>query len=126
MNKSMSVGKLKGLVLMSVIISVISYYYINKPGKFALNGDEYSSSKQLGLEIKNTSDNDAVIFTFGNIEIDPQLIYYAQRNIKEVTTKEEALDFLKSRQIKRGFIYYSSVRNNSQFDKIEEIRLDSE
>ncbi|HET7119452.1 MAG TPA: hypothetical protein VFI29_23350 [Hanamia sp.] len=125
-NKSIPVDKLKLLVLLSVIISVISYYYINRPGRISLRGDEYSLSKQLGLEIKNTSTNDAVIFTLGNAEIDPQLIFYAQRNIKEITTKEEAFDFLKTRKIKRGFIYYSSNAKSPKFDKIEEIGLENE
>ena len=124
-NKSIPAGKLKLLVLLSIIISVASYYYINRPGRISLRGDEYSVSKQLGLEIKNTSANDAVIFTLGNAEIDPQLIYYAQRNIKEITTKEEAFDFLKIRKIKCGFIYYSSNAKSTLFDKIEEINLEN-
>lgn len=125
-NKSIPVKRLQLLLLLSIIISVISYYYINKPGKFSLRGDEYSISEQLGLAIKNTSTNDAVIFTIGNAGIDPQLIYYAQRNIKEVTTKQEAFNFLKIRNIKRGFIYYSSNAKSSLFDKIEEINIEDE
>lgn len=125
-SKAILSGRLRLLVLLSVIISIGSYYYINRPGKFSINGDEYSVSKQLGLQIKNTSTNDAVIFTIGEAEIHPQIIFYAQRNIKEVSTREEALNFLIFRQIKQGFIYYSSNRNNPQFDKIEEISLDNE
>lgn len=125
-SKSVRVRSLQILVLLSLILSVISYYYINRPGRLSLNGDDYSISKQRGLEIKNTSTNDAVIFTFVSAGIDPQLIYYAQRNIKEISTKEQAFDFLKSRNIKRGFIYYTSNTKSPMFDKIEEISLGNE
>jgi hypothetical protein len=124
-SNTIPVRRLQILVLLSILLSISSYYYINRPGKFSIKGDEYSVSKQLGLEIKNTSTNDAVIFAIGEAEIHPQIIFYAQRNIKEVSTKEEAFAYLISRQIKRGFIYYSSDRNNTQFDKIEEISLDN-
>ncbi|MEO6870554.1 MAG: hypothetical protein ABI168_12965 [Ginsengibacter sp.] len=125
-SKSLQVSGLQILFFVSIIISLISYYYINRPGEISLMGDEYSISKQRGLEIKNTSTNDAVIFTFVSAGIDPQLIYYAQRNIKEISTKEQAFDFLKSRNIKRGFIYYISNAKSPRFDKIEEISLDNE
>ena len=121
--KAITFGRLRLLVLLAIVISLSSYYYINRPGKFSFKGDVYSISKQLGLEIRNTSTNEAVIFTLGNAEIDPQLIYYAQRNIKGITTKEEAFNFLRFRHIKHGFIYYSSNAKNPLFDKIEEISL---
>lgn len=115
--------RLQLLILLSIVISVISYYYINKPGKFSFKGDEYDISKKLGLEIKTTSNHDAVVFSLGKVNIDPQLIYYAERNIKEIKTKEEAIAFLKTRNIKYGYIYYSSNSQNTGFDKIEEIDL---
>lgn len=121
--KAIQTSTLWLLISLSIIISVASYYYINRPGKLSIKGDEYRISQQLGLEIKNTSTHDAVIFTIGNAEIDPQLMYYAQRNIKEITAKEEAFEFLRSRNIEHGFIYYSSNPRSSMFDKIEEIRL---
>ncbi|HEY8658730.1 MAG TPA: hypothetical protein VIL78_06820 [Hanamia sp.] len=122
-NKIISFGRLQLLILLSIIISVISYYYINKPGKFSFKGDEYDISKQLGLEIKTTSSHDAIVFALGKVYIDPQLMYYAERNIKEIKTKEEAIEFLKIRNIKHGYIYYSSNPKNTIFDKIEKINL---
>ena len=121
--QAIPVSRLQLMILLSVVISVASYYYINRPGKFSLKGDEYSISKQLGLEIRNTAANDAVIFTIGNANINPQLMYYAERNIKEINTKEEAVNFLRIRNIKRGFIYYSSNAENPLFEEIEVINL---
>lgn len=125
-NKLLSNTTLRLLLFLSIFSSVVIYYYINRPGKFSLKGDEYSVSKQLGLEIKNTASYDAVVFTIGTAEMDPQLMYYAERNIKEIKTKKEAFDFLKIRNIKHGFIYYSSNAKHSSFDKIEQITLKNE
>lgn len=117
------IERLRLLLFLSIVFSVVIYYYINRPGKFSLKGDEYSISKHLGLQIKNIASYDAVVFAIGTAEIDPQLMYYAERNIKKIKTKNEAVDFLKIRNIKHGFIYYSSNANRSSFDKIEQINL---
>jgi hypothetical protein len=122
-NKVFPIERLRLLLFLSIVLSVATYYYINRPGKFSFKGDEYGISKQLGLKIKNTAPFDAVVFTIGAAEIDPQLMYYAERNIKEIKTKNEAFDFLKIRNIKHGIIYYSSNAKHSFFDKIEEINL---
>jgi hypothetical protein len=122
-NKVFPIERLRLLLFLSIVLSVTIYYYINRPGKFSLKNDEYSISKQLGLQIKNTASYDAVIFTIGTAEIDPQLMYYAERNIKEIKNRKEAFDFLKIRNITHGFIYYSSNAKRSSFDKIEEINL---
>lgn len=129
-------GKLRELQLMNpkklwwsvgfcTIVSIGSYYYINRPGPYSLKGDSYNLSQNLGKEIKNTSTFDAVVFAIGNAVIDPQLMYYAKRNIKEVNNKEEAIQFLRSRNLSRGIIYYSSNPRKSTFDKIEKVNLEN-
>jgi hypothetical protein len=89
-----------------------------------VNGDSYNLSQKLGKEIKNTSTFDTVVFAMGNAVIDPQLMYYAKRNIKEVNNKEEAIQFLRSRNLSRGIIYYSSNPRKSTFDKSEKVNLE--
>lgn len=111
------------LIASYLLVSIGIYYFINRPGKLSMKGDDYSLSKQLGLEIKNTANDSAVVFSDGNALIDPQLMYYARRNIKEVASRQEALDFLRTCHLKEGIIYYSSNPEKTSFDRIETIYL---
>ncbi len=106
-----------------VVASLASYYYINRPGEYSLKGEEYAISEQLGKHIKTTAPDDAVVFAMGKAVIDPQLIYYAERNILKVKDQDEAMAFLKERGISQGYIYHSSQASNKAFDTVEVIEL---
>lgn len=116
--------QLRSGIAFVLISSVAMYYLINRPGEFSLKGDQYAISKNLGEEIKNTSQDNEVVFAIGNVVLDPQLIFYAERNILKVKSKEEALVFLKERNINKGIIFHSSSFKNNQFDEVEEIYLE--
>ena len=89
-----------------VVLSSISlYYYINRPGEYSLSGDRYDHSQVLGKEIHENALDDHVIFIQGELSVDPQLIYYAKRNIQKVSSKEDAQEFLKEHPCKKGQIF---------------------
>jgi len=56
-----------------------------------------------GKDIKNITTKDEVLFSY-DPSIQPQLIFYAQRNIKYIKSRDEAFAFLKSRNIRDGEI----------------------
>ncbi|MGB1315023.1 MAG: hypothetical protein ACPG4Y_03330 [Chitinophagales bacterium] len=80
-SKSFSPYTLNGGVLAVIFSSIAIYYFINKPGDYSWNKDYYATSKEIGTFIKNNAKPDEKIFIDGNITLDPQLIYYAERNI---------------------------------------------
>tara|TARA_B110000459_G_scaffold26991_1_gene26535 strand:+ start:6490 stop:8052 length:1563 start_codon:yes stop_codon:yes gene_type:complete len=108
-----------------IFTSIASYYYINRPGSISLKGDQYAQSKLLGESIKEQAEPNAVIFIQGNISVDPQLIYYAKRNILKVSSKEEAVHFLQAHDIQKGQLYRYDVHLPNEFSQIFEIQTDS-
>lgn len=68
-------------IFMVVLSSIALYYYINMPGQHSWKGDYYATSKDVGLFIKDNAQANEVVYIKGEIEIDPQLIVYAERNI---------------------------------------------
>jgi hypothetical protein len=77
------------------------------------------SEKWLGERIKKEAKPGEVIFLLGN-EAQPQLVYYAGRNIKHVESKEDALQFLKERNAANGIIFKEA---EGEFSSLERIAL---
>lgn len=80
---------LKPLVLhtgiaMVILSSLAIYYFINLPGDYSWKGDYYATSKDVGLIIKENAQPNEVVYLEGPIDLDPQLIVYAERNIIRV------------------------------------------
>lgn len=93
--------------VVSIVISIGMYYVINLPGSHSWKGDRYDSYYNLGNKIKNRAGADEVVFIKG-INPEPQLTFYAHRNIKRISNDKEALEFLKLRKLKKGFIISSA------------------
>jgi hypothetical protein len=71
-----------------VLSSIFIYYYINRPGEYSWKGDLYAQSKNIGTYIHNNAkDNEVVYFKAEQIELDPQIIVYAQRNVIRYTNQ---------------------------------------
>lgn len=121
--KIVSNNWLNGSLAFLVISSVLLYYTINRPGNTSWKGDTYAQSMQLGTQIAKEASANEVVFAIGNVVIDPQVIYYAQRNIKVVNTPKEALDFLKKRNIKNGIIFTAKNYTDTQFYSVVKISL---
>jgi len=115
--------QLRSGIAFVLISSIAIYYYINRPGTHSLKGDEYALSQKLGTQIKTGAKPNEVVFAMGNVILDPQLIYYAERNILKVKNKEEALVFLKERNINNGVIFYSNSFKEDVFFKIEHFQI---
>ena len=72
----------------------------------------FRTDKDLAFEqtagrdiIAKNSTDDEVIF-WPQREIEPQLVFYAQRNIRYARTPEDAKAFLKERNLNRGIIFH--------------------
>lgn len=112
-SQTLSTFQLRMGIAFVVMVSILSYYYINRPGEYSFKGDLYAQSQLLGEEIYAQAKSDHVVFIQGKLSVDPQLIYYAKRNILKVATIEEALAFLEKRDIEKGqlFIYDADIPN---------------
>lgn len=67
------------IVSCALISSIATYYYINRPGQVAQNGDKYSYLQTLGKNISQTVANDEIL-VIKDLVMMPQLMYYTKRN----------------------------------------------
>lgn len=79
---------LNGGIVLTVLLSVVMYYYINMPGEYSWKGDLYATSKNIGEFIKENAQDDEIVYLTGNVTLDPQLIVYAERNIVRISEEE--------------------------------------
>lgn len=74
--------KLRMIAIGCVIFSSIStYYFINRPGQSAQNGDNYNYLQVLSTQINKTVVNDEILI-IKDLILMPQLMYYTKRNYK--------------------------------------------
>ncbi len=104
-------------VCVILLINIADYYYVNKPGAFARNGDKYAADYHMAQTIKATANEDEVIFT--NIDVSPQLVYYTHRNICRYATPGSAVTFLRQHNLTKGKLFYFDGLNHLQ--KVESI-----
>lgn len=91
-------------VVVGILVSVGSYYYINRPGSVSLNGERYAVQKELGERIGKEANTNEVVFIQGLLP-EPQVIIYAKRNIKVVENREEAIHFLNTHGREKGVLF---------------------
>lgn len=107
---AISVQRLNLVFAFALVLLVFHFTFSNLPGKSNYKGDLYSIDKSKADFIRANSDTSEVLFMFEKPE--PQLIFYAKRNIKVVKTEEEAIAFLKLRQIERGRVFDFSKKES--------------
>ncbi len=120
----------KGITAFVIILSVISgpmFYQIANPyGEHSFKGDNYNTQMIMGLEM-GLQPKDAIIFytNEGNVHVNwdgiplsPEMLWYAKRNVKQVGSEHEALDFLKLRSINTGVIFEQPYGREFQVAKI--------
>lgn len=114
LTKTLNLFQLRLGVVFVVISGVFIYFYINRPGEYSLNGDEYAFQKRIGLQIANNVSNDELVFVEGDVSVDPQVIYYAKRNVLKVDNRQDAYDWLKEQGLTKGKLFeYSSAKTDS-------------
>jgi hypothetical protein len=97
-------------------MSVLQFYYINRPGEISQNGDRYDVQMKEGLFInENASDND-VVFSVDHKPL-PETIWYAGKNIQRVSNETEAQTFLEATKQRSGIIFYNE-KNKMSFKRI--------
>lgn len=88
-------------------LMVVQYEAMNMPD--ALNRNE---QKEFGLGIKQLADREEVIFS--NQLVEPQTIFYAQRNIRYAASPDEAISFLKTANLKHGVMVTSNEQGRAE------------
>jgi len=103
--------KLNVMVLITLVLLVVQYTVSNLPGPKNYKGEAYASDKTWGEYIAQNSQKDEVLFVYAKPE--PQVNFYAGRNLRVIKNAGEAVVFLKSRQLHSGRIFVVSGSNLS-------------
>lgn len=106
-------------VVLTVVAGIFIFYYINRPGEISQSGNRYDIYKTEGNFIAENSKPDEVIF-IQNLLDEPQLVYYAHRNLRTIEKEQQAIDFLKTYQRNKGIIFtHNGIGKISVLKKIE-------
>lgn len=87
-------------------LSIGQYYYINRPGEVSWKGDRYDEEMLIGRAIAANSAADEVAFV-KDIELTPQILYYAQRNVMPVNHRAEAYNFVRAHPLGKGVLIWN-------------------
>jgi len=104
-------------VLATLSICIVQYYYINRPGEISQNGDRYDMMQKLGEGIGKHSTSDEIVFLNG-YKPDPQVMYYARRNMLRATDTLEVKKALKTRGFERGVLFTIDNYKIKRIDKV--------
>ncbi len=85
----MKAGSRKIAVVVLLVTNVAVYYFVNRPGKYAANGQPYTYFKTLGETIKKIAKPGDYIFV-DTPEMSLLLTYYSKRYYETVTDLHEA------------------------------------
>lgn len=96
--------QLNTMVVAGVLVMLLQFYFINRPGATSVKGFAYNTYERGGKMIAQMARPDEVVFLQHSVA-EPQLVYYARRNLKEVKNLEEAQRFLKVREINQGIVF---------------------
>jgi len=113
---------LGGGLLVAILLCIAQYYYINRPGKISQNGDSYDYMQILGENIRENAATDEVIFLNG-YKPDPQVMYYARRNMLRAADASEVKAILEKRGAERGVLF---TIKNYKIKNIEKVKTNNE
>lgn len=101
------------IVFPLVLLSVLQYYVINRPGDTAQNGDRYDQLLVIGQTIQETAQPDERVFLLiadGSLDfVNPQINFYAKRNFKLVRSHNEIQEFMSEYGGQKAIIF--SIEN---------------
>jgi hypothetical protein len=110
--------KIRLVVVSFVLISSIAtYYYINRLGKFAQNGNTYSYLQILGNNISQTVANDEIL-VIKNLVMMPELMYCTKRNYLSFENEASCKAYMTKNGFKKACII---TLNNWQIKSINHI-----
>ncbi|TVR77953.1 MAG: hypothetical protein EA412_09640 [Chitinophagaceae bacterium] len=105
--------------VIALLFSVMNFYVINLPGELSIKGKEYKTYQQNGNFIARFKEQDAVFF-IEQSPANPQLVYYAKRNVRYVESPADAQKFLEERNYDRGLLFLYD--KNGLIYRFEEIQ----
>ena len=114
--------KLNLLLIAGTLLMMLQFTLINMPGKYSVKGFRYDIYLEAGQKIAKLSRPDEVIFILKGVA-EPQLVYYAKRNMKEVKSEEDAMRFLEVRDIRNGVIFGAENAAGESYPLIKHIHI---
>jgi hypothetical protein len=99
-----SIAQINSMVFAFIAICIVQFYVTNRPGNTSFSGALYAAEQNAAKVLTDNSTKQEVLFVQG-MAPEPQVIWYAKRNVKFVQSDEEALAFLKQRKIEHGVIF---------------------
>lgn len=100
-------------IIVSVVVMIATFYAMNyRPAEANLYRDSAENIIMPALQ------EGEVAFML-NHQPDPQLVFYAQRNIKAVNSEKEAVQFLQKRGFKKGVLFSWSSNGAELVKEIE-------
>ena len=124
------INRLRVGVGLIVALFMVQYFAMNSHliNDFSANKREvYEAS---GNNIDGPATKDQVVFIL-NRTAEPQEVFYAHRNIRYAKSAKDAIDFLNSRQLKKGAVFSDapkwdgSITGEFALEKVTTINLDS-
>ncbi|GDX51899.1 hypothetical protein LBMAG27_09460 [Bacteroidota bacterium] len=106
---------MKIIFSIALVTNIFLFYLINPPGKISLTGDSYKVFLQEGKFIHENASDDEVVFLNGILD-EPQLVWYSQRNLRTIRSTDDAINFLKQHNLRKGIIF--------TFDRKQIIRVE--
>lgn len=107
-----------GLVLV-VAVMVAEYEVMNLPDAF-----HFYPQKEFGEKIQELTSKDDVLFS-NSTEVDPQMIFYAHRNIRFAADENEAVEFLRLTSRDKGTMLSLLKRKDDVVVETKQIFSDS-
>lgn len=89
---------------LTLVLMIGQYFFINRPGEISLRGDRYDWFEQAGTEIAKEAGDNEVVFLLGRKPM-PELIWYSKRNIQQVGSRDEALNWLRTHERNVGRLF---------------------
>jgi hypothetical protein len=103
---------LNALVMLTIVALIAQFYLTNLPGSHSLKGTDYDLDKRMGETIKKECPKDKVVVMYE--KPDPQLVFYAGRNILLVDSVDDAERFwTKNKHGQRHFIFQHTNKSSS-------------
>lgn len=112
---------LNSVVILMVVLSVSTYYWVNKPSVLRESADLQLYGEQAGDLIRNTISNEEIAFI--DTSVRGHLIYYAGRNIVESCAKADCIkEFLLTTSFRKAKIYLTGSNTGSTSEFYEWIQ----
>lgn len=97
-----------GGVAVVMLLSLVLYFFVNRPGEFSWKGDRYADDMEMGLKLKEEKIDDSMLFWMGSESLSPMVIIYAEQNVLRVESEEEAQQELGARGLHTGQLFLTS------------------